>query len=952
MGNNSTQKDGGKDKRKGLFFSLKSKMLFFFGLIFISILILSKLLEVYGIPLTGFAGDYKNSKQQIFNNLNTIADLKKERLSRWIEERRNDAELVANSPIIVHHVRKFSALAENTADERQVEALLSGLQKEKDYQLLTRHLEHLKAAHGAVYDTIHIADKSTGLIIASTEKKELGLNVSREDYFTNVLTSDNDYFNIRKEVRHSHVYHLYLARAITYKGRVFAILIMKINPDGFIQPILHTGKVMGRTGEAILVGPDMKILSSLKHPLADGTTANLLEYRIKDEPTMIADGRNEGVALSKDYRGVPVLATYRHISISPTFGWVMVVKIDEAEAFAHLNREMFFTSIVGLIGVVIGLVLTIVIANKLSHPIQILSNTAREVEAGNLDARAPIDTSDESGVLAQTFNSMVRRVKEWQEELEEQVRDRTSQLDEVNKSLAREITERKQSEEERVRLSTAIEQAAETIFITDIDGTILYVNPAFEEITGYSKEEAIGRNPKILKSGKHNGSFYQDMWNTLAGGQVWTGHFINKKKDGSFYEEEATISPIRDDSGKIVNYVAVKRDVTQEVLLEKQVQQTQKMEAIGTLAGGIAHDFNNILGIINGYSQMMLVEKEFTAGSLAKGYLENILKAGDRAKDLVNQILIFSRQSEREMRPVRIDLIIKEALKMMRASLPATIEIRQNVESATLALADSTQIHQVLMNLCANAAHSMSEKGGVLEVSLATTELNPEIAALQQDIKSGTYLKITVRDTGNGINPAIIDRIFDPFFTTKEKGEGTGLGLSVVHGIVKGHGGMIDVQSELGKGATLELLLPRIQEEVYESDSEIFHFPFTGNETILLVDDDEKLIEIGQHMLRRVGYDVVSKMNGVEALELFRVQPEKFDLVITDQTMLHMTGEKLAVELMRIRPDIPVILCTGFSDQVTPESIRTIGIRELVMKPVNWIDTSETIRQLLDGTRA
>ncbi|MCJ7775400.1 MAG: PAS domain S-box protein, partial [Desulfobulbaceae bacterium] len=284
-------------------------------------------------------------------------------------------------------------------------------------------------------------------------------------------------------------------------------------------------------------------------------------------------------------------------------------------------------------------------------------------------------------------------------------------------AMIRDFTEREQAEEERIRLATAIEQVSESVVITDRDGTTQYVNPAFESITGYGRQEAVGQNPRILKSGKHSKEFYADLWNTIASGKVWRGHFINKNKNGTLYEEEATISPIKNTSGEIINFVAVKRDVTEEIKLEDKLRQAQKMEAIGTLAGGIAHDFNNILSAIIGYTE--LAEYEIPEGSKTREKLKEVLKAGRRAKDLVKQILAFSRQGDQELKPLQISHIVKEALKLLRASLPTTIEFRRNIEPDTgIIEADPTQIHQVLMNLCTNAAHAMNNKGGVLEVGI------------------------------------------------------------------------------------------------------------------------------------------------------------------------------------------------------------------------------------------
>ncbi|MDL1957888.1 MAG: PAS domain S-box protein, partial [Deltaproteobacteria bacterium] len=488
-------------------------------------------------------------------------------------------------------------------------------------------------------------------------------------------------------------------------------------------------------------------------------------------------------------------------------------------------------------------------------------------------------------------------------------------------ALITDITERKQTQEERDRLATAIEQAAESVFVTGRDGIIQYVNPAFERLTGYSRKDAIGQNPRILKSGKHDALFYKEMWDTLTRGDAWHGRFINKKKDGSFYEADATISPISDTSGKITNFVSIKRDITHEIELEKQLIQSQKMEAIGTLAGGIAHDFNNILTAIIGYAGLALIEvpKETRLYDDVQG----ILHAGHRAKDLVQQILTFSRKSEEEKAPVQIRHLVKEALKFLRSSLPATIEIREEIAGEIGNVnANPTQMHQVIMNLCTNASHAMQKKGGILEVGLRNVDFDSYTAARYLDIDPGKYLRLTVSDTGEGMTPDVKKRIFEPYFTTKEKGVGTGMGLSMVHGIVKNHEGTITVYSKPGKGSTFHVYIPLIQEEVKIPEIDKDAFIPTGTEHILFIDDEPVLVDLGKQMFERLGYEVTSRTSSVEALELFKAQPDRFDLVITDMTMPNMMGDKLARELMKIRPDIPIIICTGYSERITEKKAK------------------------------
>jgi PAS domain S-box-containing protein len=507
------------------------------------------------------------------------------------------------------------------------------------------------------------------------------------------------------------------------------------------------------------------------------------------------------------------------------------------------------------------------------------------------------------------------------------------------------ITKQKRTEEESLLLATAIEHAAESVIISNKSGAIQYVNPAFEQLSGFSREEIVGQNFRIFRSDKHDKGFYKDMWEVISRGNIWSGHITNRMKDDTLREFETKISPVHNRSGDIVSFVSVNRDVTQEKVLEAQLHQSQRMQSIGTLAGGIAHDFNNILSAIIGYTELTIDYLE--NGSLPYNNLQEVLEAGERAKGLINQILTFSRQSEQDLKPLQLKLIVKEALKLIRATLPSTIEIHQDFTSDAAILGDQIKVHQILMNLCTNAGHAMLGKDGMLSVCLSEVEFDSSFRIKHFDIKSGSYLKLSISDTGHGMSASLMERIFDPFFTTKEKGKGTGMGLSVVHGIVKSHNGTIHVYSEPGEGSTFNVYLPIIEKQLEQKIIAEKPIP-TGTEHILFVDDEESLINMGKQLLVSLGYDVTTRISSIEALELFKTRPDTFDLVITDLTMPNMTGDELAKQLMAIRSDIPVILCTGFSTRITEEKAKSMGIRAFILKPLIRKDIAETIRKILD----
>jgi PAS domain S-box-containing protein len=380
--------------------------------------------------------------------------------------------------------------------------------------------------------------------------------------------------------------------------------------------------------------------------------------------------------------------------------------------------------------------------------------------------------------------------------------------------------------------------------------------------------------------------------------------------------------------------------------IQAHLQQAQKMEAIGTLAGGIAHDFNNILTAVLGYTEIALME--VADGTPVKRSLDQVLQAGNRARELVKQILTFSRQTEPEFKPVELSLIALEALDLMRASLPSTITMVQRLDSRSAVMADPTQIHQVLINLCTNAAHAMSGRAGELCVGLDEVEPDAAFLGRHPDLAPGMYQRLTVRDNGHGIDPAIRERIFEPFFTTKQRGEGTGMGLSVVLGIVRSHKGAITVDSVPGKGSTFEVYLPIVRRVKPEVPFDAVAGLPPGHERILLVDDEDVVVDLGRRMLEHLGYRVTTCRNGVEAFKLFMQNPWRYDIVITDMTMPKMTGEALAKKLLLIRTDIPIILCTGYNRTMSREHARAIGIREFALKPLSIRDLAHTVRKVLD----
>ncbi len=516
--------------------------------------------------------------------------------------------------------------------------------------------------------------------------------------------------------------------------------------------------------------------------------------------------------------------------------------------------------------------------------------------------------------------------------------------------IGNDITERKHAEkalwQEEEKFRTFVEQSPFGISIIDESGKYKYINPKFIEIFGYTLED-IPTGKEWFKKAFPDPEYRHQLIS------IW----INDLKKSKFGESRHRTFKVicKDGSKKIIhfkpvtletgNQFVIYEDITNQEQLEDQLRQAQKMESIGTLAGGIAHDFNNILGIILGNAELAM--DYIYEGNPARLSLQEIRTASLRAKDVVYQLLSFARKTAVEKKPINIAPIIIESLKLLRASIPTSIEIRQNItkEIHTI-LADPTQINQILINLCTNANHAMPG-GGILEVGLKNVELDEGATAQHSDLDPGPYVHLTVTDTGQGMNPEIKGRIFDPYFTTKDVGKGTGLGLSVVHGIVKNHRGGISVNSEPGEGTTFGIYFPVIETEA-ETEIETDEKLLTGNERILFVDDEESLVYVARIRLERLGYQVDAETSPVEALNLFRDIPNQFDLVITDMSMPQMSGERFVQEILKIRPDIPTILCTGYSEKIDKQKAKEMGIRQYIEKPINRSVLAKSVRNVLD----
>lgn len=539
--------------------------------------------------------------------------------------------------------------------------------------------------------------------------------------------------------------------------------------------------------------------------------------------------------------------------------------------------------------------------------------------------------------------------------LKEMAIDISYALDRIDADMVKDhFTE--QLEHQSLFLRTLIDAIPHPIYYKDAEYRYLGCNKAFEQFLGIQRDDFIGKTVDEVWPLDLTEKYQQtdrellespDIRSQVTSGVMETSE--GKRCDVLFHK--AVYSNPDGSTGGIISVV---EDLTERKWAEQertridaQLRQSQKMEALGNLAGGIAHDFNNILSIIIGNTEIALWKTE--KGSTEAHSMNLVLHAARRAADLVQQILTFSHRHEPEKKPVKIAHVLQEVLKMIRASLPSTIEIKLDIASKAVVLADGSQLHQVILNLCSNAAQAMQDKGGILDVRLVDVVLNGQAIPNNADAARGTYVQLTIRDMGGGIDPQIINRIFDPFFTTKKQGVGTGLGLAVAHGIVKSHGGMIDVDSRVGEGATFRVLLPTI-DSYSQLDAEVKALLPRGRERILIVDDEPEVAIVIEKMLEFLGYETYSQTSSIEALNTFKLHllENPFDLVLTDLTMPRLTGLDLSRNLLMLQPDLPIILCTGFKEKVSEEEINRLGIRQLLLKPFAIQVLAMNIRRVLD----
>ena len=753
-----------------------------------------------------------------------------------------------------------------------------------------------------IYEDITLIDPS-GLVVASTHYSYRG-DWRYKRHFLESLKGNTLVSNVQA-IRSPEKYIIDFSSPVyDEKGRLSSVVAAQLDMQTMSDIITHVK--IDETGHAFLLNGHHKIIAHretdrifLKPPM------ELIE-QIKNHSRILqfrdAKGQNlvgacfDPSKLPSDIR--------RH---DDTIDWIVVIVQNEKEMFRPLTDMIWKIGVYSLIICGVVVILAILFSRTITGPIKTLTEGAEILGGGDLGHRVTVGTRDELQQLARSFNLMAEKLHQLQS-----------------------------------YLASIIDSMPSVLIGVNVHGRITLWNSEASRSTGLSSEDALGR--PLAEAFPRLGPEMDLVRDAVKTREVRLATRKAHPTDHEIRYEDITIYPLADeeDEGVVIRV----DDVTEKVRLEKMVIQNEKMQSVGVLAAGIAHDFNNILAAIMGYTELARLTSSNSPTTL--NYLDQLLLASKRAKELVQQILEFSRKSNAEKRPVDIGAIIKETLKLLRASIPSTIEIERNVESNMGAVeADPTQIHQIVMNLCTNAFHAMGREGGRLSVDLTPVDIGPESLAAHPDLKPGPYLRLTVNDTGHGMDPATASRIFEPYFTTKKTGEGTGMGLATVHGIVKNHGGDIRVYSRPGAGTTFHVLLPMAEGRT-EKPPESPNVFQEGHERILLVDDEEFLVDIGRSMLTRLGYRVDSRTSSPDALTAFKSRPDQYDLIITDMTMPKMTGATLSTEIRKIRPDIPIIVCTGYSSELTSENPEDIGVNRILLKPLNLAELSQAVRQVLD----
>ncbi|MCK5541819.1 MAG: cache domain-containing protein [Desulfobacterales bacterium] len=634
------------------------------------------------------------------------------------------------------------------------------------------------------------------------------------------------------------------------------------------------------------------------------------------------------------------IVIFKHL---PEYKWIVASSSYVEEVFAPLKTFRTFLVIIPVLVVLLSIGITYLISKLVTKPLASLMDKLAEGARGDFSVRMNDKGHDEFGQLSRHFNSFMGQLGKNQEEIEFEIK--------------KNIEVRNVLEEKELKFRGLFNQSFQYTGILSLAGTLEEINQSALNFAGCASEDVVNMPFWETPWWSHDADVQQDVKQGVQ--RAIQGTFVrfettSVSKDGEIKNIDISLKPVFNTLSEVAFIITESRDITEYKLaaLERknmavQLEKSQKMEAIGTLAGGIAHDFNNILSGILGYAQ--LTELSLNAPVKAKAHISQIIKGTKRAADLIQQILMFSRKSEYKKQPLFLYIVVKEALKLLRSSIPSTIEISESFSSRAKVIADATQMHQIVMNLCTNAYHAMVETGGLLTVQIGEVEISFDKDIFGQTIKQGQYLELEVSDTGLGMDDETLLKVFDPYFTTKEVGKGTGFGLSVVHAIIDEHDGFIKAKSSKGQGTSFYIYLPKVDQEgdleISKKENRILK---SGTETIMVVDDEEDIRIIVKEFLTELGYSVTTFENGAKAYKAFQNDPDYYDLIVTDMTMPQMSGDELSQKILEDRPSTPIIICTGYNEKLTEVQALEMGVQKFVQKPLSNEKLAVFIRTILD----
>jgi len=856
-----------------------------FGTLFAVSLIFIELSGFYGIPFTGYQGRYSIQKAEAYRDLESLADSKKELLQLWLNERRADTQLLAQDEAFRQAVERINKnIPGKDAPIASNELFRQRLSASSDWQWLNRRLKEIRESHPN--NAIDIISVKTGRVIACSRDEHVGENRESAQEYRDIAGPLHNEI-IRTAIDSNGRYSLHISAPMygmgTQNDETVAVITVNIDLDGIVRPMVNSGVMPGRSGEVLLVNSEGQPLTSLRYPRRDGTTIKPLSDLLQSKSVTLAINGGEGMIAADDYRDIPVLAAYRHLRISSDVSWGMVVKMDQSEAFAQLRKTNYFMAALGIMGCFIVMLLTGILSGRLARPIDLLHRAAKKVQAGDLTVRADVNSNDEVGILAASFNNMVTQIQGWHEELETKVRSRTEQLEASNRLLLAEMAERKHAVEAKEQSEARFRELLENIQLIavtlDTSGNVTFCNDYLLNLTGWQRHEVLGSNwfdrcipPESIASVK-------ELFNQGVESGNITGHFENAiiTRDGRYRHVVWNNTVLHGLDRSIAGVASIGVDVTDHRGVEEQLRQSQKMEAVGRLAGGVAHDFNNMLSVIMGYAEISM--RNLPPDDKLRHRLNEILKAAQRSSEITRQLLAFSRKEVIAPKVVNLNALIIDTEKTLGRLIGEDVLLCFKPSTALWPVkADPSQINQILINLAVNARDAMPD-GGTLTIETANVQLDETYCHHNVDAKPGDYVRISVSDTGCGMDSETRKHIFEPFFTTKEVGKGTGLGLATIYGIVSQNNGFIDVYSEPGLGANFTVYLPRSEETGQQETAAPEKVP-SGSGAVMVVEDDPTVLAMTTDMLEQIGYTTITADNPVQAIKLCQDAALKIDLII------------------------------------------------------------------------